>query len=685
MKKTIRNINLKEVTVTAKRRPVAKSSTDKTKAPNYQDYIGDYPDWTRNGKLVKVNSSVVMDARKVNPNAYPGYESSGEYSRPINAKVDSTNIANVTPTSRIVRHFIDENGNDTIDYAPLPKYNNGISSYGATLGMNANTPWNDYTALQQGSTIATAGLNAFGVGTGVVGGIINSTDTDGRYTKKDAWAGGLSKVGSRVGTLTAAGAAIGGPIGGAIGAGAGIALGTIESIDEANKMLKEQAAKDRISSISTGYRTLSNIAMPNNANKNKNLGLPGMDKGVYKFYSNKNSTANAMVASEEAIVSPNGNVEMVPGKYNKSNPDTVKASLSDGTSVLSNNPIFTLPEGKSTPADIGKRIASIQKKGNEIIAKRNTSFIDRNTVNINKKNTDIVLNDKLPLYTGAIKDRLGIQDINSSLPKYDTGLDGSLALAGYKYPSYQFNDQESTGVLLDKYGPGSMIYRPTRSRSISTDSPTIDMSRQELDMWQNAVQGHPNKLIKTAPATNVNATNSTNGTPTLREQNRGFDSNSALKAISMSTAIGSSLSQYSNAIAEDVQPSTYSAFTAKNRSDLYNQLRDIQARENIARYNNRVSSGNTGLSNALNASTQSVSNSAYGKAYDANYKQLMNIDNINRQELSRISNMNIQEGARIRDINMRNKAAARNIKYAAIQDIAKTIYPRLYDPSTSRV
>ena len=595
------------------------------------------------------------------------------------------------------------------------------ASYGASIGFDKNKKWADYTGVEKGLTIATGSVNAAGALSSVVGGAMNMTDKNPeRFTKRDATANSFSNAGNMATQLGSAGAAFG-PFGAAAGAVVGAGIGLITAGEENKRLLKEQAATDTITATSNAAEKVSNIGLPTTTRYNKNIGIPGMDKGIYKFYSNKNNTANAMVAPEEAIVSPDGKVDIMPGNYNKSNPDTIEASLEDGTSVLPKNPIFRLPDGKSTPADIAKKISKIQKKGDEIMSKINTSFIDRKTSELNKSNTDIAL-DGLNIYSEAIRNK--IQSSNSN--KFDNGtssfddkrINGNKKKLVYNNDMYGLNanyvpkeDYKSTSIPtvaelyklnLNKYGltgkdnPYQSVSVSNKNGDFSTYNNSYRKQPKSFNYSKSAITPKSAILEYASSLDQKNENTKTNSNDTSVAKNKDkskvqgvgdsfkYNQSAVERAFALSSAIGSSLSQYANAIPEQITPYEYRASNYKYRSDLFNQLRDIQARENIARYNNRVIGNNSGIASSLNAASQKVSNSAASMAYDNNGKQLTNIDNLNRQELARIYNLNLQEKSKIRDINMRSKAAARNIKYAAIQDIAKTILPRNIDGSSYR-
>ena len=524
---------------------------------------------------------------------------------------------------------------------PVPSYNNGLmgnimSSYGASIGMNKDLKWNDYTSTEKGLVGGAMGAQAATGVAGLVGSAMSLADKDpSRYTKSDKSAGVVT--GAASGAMSGASAlSFLGPAGIIAGAVGGGLIGGIKAGKEGNAALEQQASSDRVSAIGNSMTQISNAGKNLETRSHKKIGIPGMDKGVYKFYSNKDRDINAKIASEEAVVSPDGSVDVVPGKYNKSNPDTTYASLQDGTSILPKNPAFRLPHGKSTPADIGKKIASIQKKADSIEGKKNGSFIDSETAKLNKKNTDIAI-DALNIYSESIRQRMS-KKIKPGISSYNLGTTGFVDNDEEDDPANE-RDPENV-VQFDRYG----------ERELKWD---------DEDYFR--LFGRKKPL-----AHRVNS----------RTQPVSIDKDGLLKNAAISMAVGASLAQARNAIPETISPEEYIPTKHKYRSDLFNQLRDIQARENIARFNNKVAGGGA-YSGILNTALNRSGSMSRAAAYEANQKGLLASDNMNRSELSRIRNMNTQEKIRVKDLNMRSRAVARNIKYAAFQDIAKTILPRV--------
>lgn len=685
----------------------------------------------------------------------------------------------------------------------LPKYNFGttMAGVGASFGVDKNLKWKDYTGTQKAGTIGSAGASVAGTGLSMAGDIVSAYDKNpNRFDKSDATASTLKGIGSGAAAGVSAGMVFG-PVGGAIGGIVGGIAGAFGSSRANKAAYAAQKKEDRINSITDAAQQASTIGINNGMNnrKSKNLGMPGFNKGVYKFYSNKDNEPNARVASEEAIVDPNGSVGIVPGKY--TGKDNTLASIQDGSTILPKDKYFTLPDGKSTPADIGKRASKIQSKAKDVLGLRNTSSINRKTSELNLKNADEVL-DSVSMYAESLRN-MQKTSTKSKLPGYKLGVsdfynDGSVMLNEIsatanrivkpttimpkntvpsdmiKYPigvgasrrmqastSDQFinsyksefdsellkSNNDSTAAyhkLAGKYGavktgafsrklpgyidgedefkdqqlkefsitanrihkpspkkprtviPSDMIKYPVgtgASRTVisSTSDQFIKSIKPEFDkellrLGNDSLAAYEN-LTRKHGAFKIGAfarrlPGYIEGEDDFKEGGKGgrksIDMNDITKASSIATAIGGSLAQYNNATPETISPEQYTANKYQYRSNLFNQLRDIQAKENIARYNNRVIGSNAGSASAMNSALNRNTNAAFASAYDADNRARMQIGDMNMRELARVNNLNVNEKIRVKGINMRNAAAARNIKYAAIQDIAKTILPRQY-------
>jgi hypothetical protein len=644
--------------------------------------------------------------------------------------------------------------------ANLPKYDFGttMANIGTGFGVDKNKAWKDYSRSQKVGTIGSAGLSVAGSGMAMAGNIVRAYDKNpNRFDKSDATASVLEGVGSGVASGVAAGAMFG-PIGGAIGGVVGGIAGLIGST-RANRAAKAaQRKEDTINSVTSAAEQASTVGM-NNAysnRKSKNLGIPGFDNGIYKFYSNKDNWPNAMVASGEVVVNPDGLADVVPGSY-KEKDDTL-ASIENGSTILSKNKMFRLPYGSSTAADIGARASRIQSNANKALGLSNVTGIGRRTHELNLKNAAEVL-DTVSIYAESKRNMKHKQSKNI-LPGYLTGTtdfnsDGSIMLGEVssiakrivkkkntippdmiKYPtgtgaskrmqqatSDEFiktfkpefdaellkvgNDSTSAySNLVSKYGA-------IKTGSYSRKLPTFLNGTDSFGDYEDEDTGYKKKPAKDAAS--KKAENSyymdEKGVIYTHEQERKLkekgiavaefnDSNPYVhaqkpsgsgsnppdgsqdnvnklaKAASIAMSVGNSLSQYANATPEPISAEQYTPNTYKYRSNLFNQLRDIQTKSAIDRYNNRVIGSNAGSASARNSSLSRNINSAFASAYDADNRSRIQVGDMNMRELARINNLNVAEKKDTKLKKMQIAAKAREIRNASIQNIAKTILPR---------
>lgn len=752
----------------------------------------------------------------------------------------------------------------------LPKYNFGttMAGVGANFGVDKDLKWKDYTGSQKAGTISGAGMSVAGAGLSMAGGLVSAFDKDKtRFDKNDATSSMLSGVGSGVASGASAGMMFG-PWGAAIGGVVGGIAGAIGAGKANDAAYSAQAKSDRIDSISTAAQQASTIGANNTSNnrKSRNFGIPGFNKGVYKFYSNKDNEPNARVASEEAIVSPDGLVDIVPGKYKGK--DNTLASIKDGSTILPKDKYFTLPNGKSTPADIGNRVSKIQSKAKEVLGRRNTSSINRRTHELNLENADEIL-DSVALYAESVRNITGGNKQNSMLPGFKGGVNqfynidrngnpvystgrvskksatttGNRAKdehgtdyarmafkgkdKGHLNPYFMFDEnsqsgsatfsqnnlipqdptlnrkgvwrktedevnaaaakqdggvQYAAGVLptsREKRGsftmnagkivpdslfqsyvrmPGDTVsfamannaktkripitYAELKRRSgydvlnpVESDytvdektkasasrtidrTPIVKSSTMRADLrgfnvekaksilpvkgtnydidnddieWNYAqndpLKRHVNSSFEKEsknfkPRTMGQWKAEFNGSgPNVESDsdsnfNHEFDSTKLIRNAAMAGAIGTSLSQYYNAVPETYTPETYTASKYNYRSNLFNQLRDIQAKENIAKYNNRVIGSNAGSASAMNSALNRNTNNAFATAYDSDSRNRMQVQDLNMREAIRVNNLNVNAKKEAKNTNMRNKAKANDIRFAAMQNIFNTLMPR---------
>ena len=239
---------------------------------------------------------------------------------------------------------------------------------------------NDGTPWYQSASGAMSGLGAGISAIGASNEEFNGADYAGNL---------LSSVGSMAG----AGAAFG-PIGAGVGAAVGLGMGIIGSEKqkaEYEKAKRLASIRKRIATINGNLGSLNTATQAQRleAESSNNMRLPGFKKGTSSFYGMYNGAPNAMVANGEGIKNQNtGELDVVPGQYDRTNPDKVNAAILPGTSIYPNHtPVYG---GKSTSADLIAKMSRVQKKDNAILSGKNpVSRLDKKTAELNKKNIDI--------------------------------------------------------------------------------------------------------------------------------------------------------------------------------------------------------------------------------------------------------------------------------------------------------
>ena len=203
----------------------------------------------------------------------------------------------------------------------------------------------------------------------------------------------------------------------------------------------------------------------------------GYAKGSASFKSNKynDGNPNAMVASEEGIMDGNtGKLSVVPGKYNPSNPDTTYANLTPGSSVYSQDKSFIIPGGNSTPGDIIKKAAMIQKRNTDIRSNKiPSSRIDKTTADINDANIQ-KQTELLNMHT-MLNNPKAAQEAGY-MPKYNKGKVGlpkykfATATAGVKGVDYTQAEWDETVKEAESWAaPAGTVNTNEDSKKIGRD------------------------------------------------------------------------------------------------------------------------------------------------------------------------------------------------------------------------
>ena len=236
-------------------------------------------------------------------------------------------------------------------------------------------------------------VGAIGDAVGMIGAGLETSEN-----KKTAYWG---KVAKGAGTGASMGAAVGSIIPGwgtAVGAAAGGLIGGGISLASAEKDRKNGLGEDFEKAAARNAFDIANMnsAIVNsyNMNSNENDRLPMANKGMSRFSSaGKNFIKpNAMLAKGETTVDgATGVVSNVPGKYNKQNPDTVMANLTENTTIHSMHPDFIVPGGSSTTAQIMKNTIPFQKKAIKYLSTPSKfAPIDISTAKLNNANIKAV-------------------------------------------------------------------------------------------------------------------------------------------------------------------------------------------------------------------------------------------------------------------------------------------------------
>jgi len=245
----------------------------------------------------------------------------------------------------------------------------------------ASTPWTFSNDPSKG--ITQAGFSsAAGIASGA-GSLISSTTDDA--TSMESYAGNIL---SNAGSMAATGAALG-PWGAAGGALVGAGVGVYQSIkaSDAQKAMESQKSVNK----NIAENNFSNNAIKDmyNLRNDKNYQVSGFKNGT-PSYNNTGiqSKKNSMISNGEALRDPNtGRVDVIPGRFSSSNPDTVPAALEEGTSVYSADKKNIIPGGKSTPADVVARMKKVQDRMDNLeTGKLKLTKLDKRTIDINKSN-----------------------------------------------------------------------------------------------------------------------------------------------------------------------------------------------------------------------------------------------------------------------------------------------------------
>jgi hypothetical protein len=341
-------------------------------------------------------------------------------------------------------------------------------------------------------------------------------------------------------------------------------------------------------------------------NNYENNRVPGFKNGTPSF-----SNRNAIVSKGEGIVDgQTGRLDVIPGRYAASNPDTVNAVLSQGTSVMSANPMQTIPGGNSTPADVIKRAEKIQANNDKILfpkqGQRKLSGLDKKTAELNKYNIDKQV-ENLNKFNSLVNPQR--TNLDRNIPKYDNG---------YNPTDAPMTDNPYLEPLLDQFKLSSTA-NDTNVPPVK-DNALDGFKMSDINSFTNKLGSVANKIGSLAPI----AYNALNSTP------------------------------------EVVSPIYDNFINPVQRYDISSKLADSVKQRQIARYNN--ANKNTGVGSDM---------AAAGDLYSRGVEQTRNImdsseaannsykaDYANRYNQNASSNS--AEQRRVYDLNARNRSASRS-------------------------
>jgi hypothetical protein len=592
---------------------------------------------------------------------------------------------------------------DSIPNSKMPKLKNGTPSFGSKKmikktnlpKLKAGDPWYDANGITTQGTSDANLMGGIGDIAGGVGGLLKNSDA----SSVGSYAGNIM---GETGKYASMGSALGpwGAIGGAV-LGAGI--GTIGAIGADNAQSAEKRQTLANTNMSNNTSLSNGIDAKYNMRNQTNSRVPGMKNGIPMFndvYSgitemNKTSvkyknmprikggtpafksgsyntgTTNAIVAPEEVTMDgQTGELNQVPGNYNSSNPDTVSANLTQGTSVFSNEKKQIVPGGKSTPAEIMARATKMQKINDRTLNPKEgdmkLSRLDRKTAELNQKNIQSQA-DKLNQYNMLLNPTPNV----GNAPKYAGGTPSSRMTGNVplKTTIDQYLEPVGGSLIDPQYTSTMPILNRSKGLSSGKQSnvPTNNnsgLNRLKTDTGE-AMTALPGGVTVNKLTPYNNLQKDLANTPSTPDTNT-TDSTSKFDFGSLSS-IGNSLMSLApmaynsaNSGAEVVSPVYANYMNLSQRYNVAPELAEATKQRQIARYNNSVAGSGTGMSQSFGADlygrgVEQTSN-IYNKAEMAN----AGFKNDYANKYNHQSELNSNEDRRVYDLNSRNRAASRN-------------------------
>lgn len=426
---------------------------------------------------------------------------------------------------------------------------------------------------------------------------------------------------SNVMSGVSAGSALG-PAGMIIGGG----LGLIRSISEKSQ-LEDANRNKQIQTAMNGIRSAGqNVLADYNMNlMGGNTGVPGFNKG-------KSSLGkNAFVSPDEIIRNGvTGDMTKVPGSYNSSNIDTVPASISPLDSVFSAASSQTIPFGKSTPADIAKKIKKVSDRA------KTGGPIDRRTAGLMEKQLE-----KVDMYT-ALSNYAGENNkFNTGKPRplfsmsYDKWLGKNMRdLQGLSQTEQDAKYSEYIKGISDSYGKIGAA-----AGMIGQLAPVISNISQQAEIEEPVYNSFINPIASYNIAPQLNS---------ISEQSRIGRYNQSVMGGGAGMAYGSSLYGASVGARSNVYDaaSKFHAEQLAGYADRFNaasladsnelrRVRDVNARNRAATQSIR----NTGLSQLSNFSQirEQMSNAKKRDEQQLGVYGLSNIDKFTPELMEKLN------------------------------------------------
>lgn len=499
-----------------------------------------------------------------------------------------------------------------------------------------------------------------------------------------------------MGSMAATGMSVAGVPGAIVGAGVGL----VQSLEQ-EQAAKEAAAREKMIASMTTNRNLTNSMRANYDLNNKvNAGIPGFNDGL----AGAHAPMKAKVSKGEVLRDPlTGDLTSVPGDYNSAYPDTVNTVIPKGASVYSANNEQAMPFGKSTPANIAKKMEKSQD------VKYTKGRISEATKALNEKNIEVQAK-LLDMYTAINGGAVG----NNS---FDTGKTGSYKT---RQPLDMYGNPIPVKALASQTAlPGEFVVtasakktklattKPATTKKATTPAVSTVPSitpRDTREAWDQDVEtsylsqdrlklskANPisiplgvqsNPLASVAPSiTQTGAPFKANTDELVGAINRDLRGQRKAKfnefidkykgpASDMLMDLGSLAPALSNlAETPDKISPIYSQFVNPLQTyDMSQEMSNIKDQTRIARYNQKNMGGSSmPYGAAVAAGAVSGMSDLYNKANQFNATQKGEYANRANQQGA----MDANEARRVQDVNMRSEAASNNINKEGLSQISE--------------